>query len=129
MITRSLSRIIFGGSLSLALLFVASLMGGASAVAAPACPSTLCVWEHHSFQGRRIDFGHVLQERSMKNRVIGSHATMNDRISSFVSNHGGNLCFYEHEDFRGLEFRIGPRESWGSMPRWINDKISSFRAC
>ncbi|MEV7286213.1 hypothetical protein AB0O01_16835 [Streptomyces sp. NPDC093252] len=52
-----------------------------------------------------------------------------DSISSVgvTTDHG--MCFYEHANFGGLEFKVGRGEWWAQVPSWINDKISSYRPC
>ncbi|MGV9311913.1 hypothetical protein ACWDR0_06915 [Streptomyces sp. NPDC003691] len=52
-----------------------------------------------------------------------------DSVSSISNSTDLRMCFYEHGNFGGLEFRIGPGEMWATIPGWINDKISSYRPC
>ncbi|MFE7131003.1 hypothetical protein ACFVIM_09095 [Streptomyces sp. NPDC057638] len=52
-----------------------------------------------------------------------------DSVSSLANSTDLRMCFYEHGNFGGLEFRIGPGEWWATLPGWINDKISSYRPC
>ncbi|MFJ3903942.1 hypothetical protein [Streptomyces sp. NPDC090025] len=52
-----------------------------------------------------------------------------DSVSSIGNSTDLHLCFYEHANYGGLEFRIGPGEWWATIPGWINDKISSYRPC
>ncbi|WP_424216295.1 hypothetical protein ACN20G_29580 (plasmid) [Streptomyces sp. BI20] len=52
-----------------------------------------------------------------------------DSTSSIGNSTNLSMCFYEHKNHGGLEFRIGPGEWWATIPSWINDKISSYRPC
>ncbi|MFI1864032.1 hypothetical protein [Streptomyces jumonjinensis] len=52
-----------------------------------------------------------------------------DTTSSIGNSTDLSMCFYEHRNYGGLEFRIGPGEWWATIPGWINDKISSYRPC
>ncbi|MFI0977717.1 hypothetical protein ACH4SP_11950 [Streptomyces sp. NPDC021093] len=52
-----------------------------------------------------------------------------DSTSSIGNSTNLSMCFYEHKNYGGLEFRIGPGEWWATIPNWINDKISSYRPC
>ncbi|MFE3068497.1 hypothetical protein [Streptomyces sp. NPDC059247] len=52
-----------------------------------------------------------------------------DSVSSIGNSTDLRMCFYEHGNYGGLEFRIGPGEWWATLPGWINDKISSYRPC
>ncbi|MFF3431387.1 hypothetical protein [Streptomyces sp. NPDC002602] len=52
-----------------------------------------------------------------------------DTTSSIGNSTNLSMCFYEHRNYGGLEFRIGPGEWWATIPGWINDKISSYRPC
>ncbi|MFJ2742932.1 hypothetical protein ACIO3O_25075 [Streptomyces sp. NPDC087440] len=52
-----------------------------------------------------------------------------DSTSSIGNSTNLSMCFYEHKNYGGLEFRIGPGEWWATIPGWINDKISSYRPC
>ncbi|MER6911860.1 hypothetical protein ABT354_09325 [Streptomyces sp. NPDC000594] len=52
-----------------------------------------------------------------------------DTTSSISNSTDLRMCFYEHTNFRGLEFRIGPGEWWATIPSWIDNKISSYRPC
>ncbi|MFE4632187.1 hypothetical protein ACFRJ1_02245 [Streptomyces sp. NPDC056773] len=52
-----------------------------------------------------------------------------DTTSSIGNSTSFSMCFYEHKNYGGLEFRIGPGEWWATVPSWINDKISSYRPC
>ncbi|MFF4450008.1 hypothetical protein [Streptomyces sp. NPDC001502] len=52
-----------------------------------------------------------------------------DTTSSIGNSTNLSLCFYEHKNYGGLEFRIGPGEWWATIPSWIDNKISSYRPC
>ncbi|MGW3652432.1 hypothetical protein [Streptomyces sp. NPDC000878] len=52
-----------------------------------------------------------------------------DTTSSIGNSSSFSMCFYEHKNYGGLEFRIGSGEWWATIPSWINDKISSYRPC
>ncbi|MEW1547852.1 hypothetical protein [Streptomyces tsukubensis] len=52
-----------------------------------------------------------------------------DSTSSIGNSTNLRMCFYEHGNYGGLEFRIGPGEWWATLPGWINDRISSYRPC
>ncbi|MEV7286381.1 peptidase inhibitor family I36 protein [Streptomyces sp. NPDC093252] len=112
------------------------LLAGAAALAAtaglatatPAAAGTpdrcnglaLCLFEHSNYDGTAWVWFSVPRSDSVR--------AGNDATSSLVNNSANSLCFYENQG-TGLEFRIGPWERWGSVPSWINDKISSFRIC
>lgn len=106
-------------------------LGVGSANAEPSCPSgsTACVWESQGYTQRVIYFGNAREERRMKSRKIGAFDDMDNRISSLISTYDGHLCFYDLEDFGGVEFKIGPKEKWATIPWWIDNKISSFKVC
>ncbi|MGE7387000.1 peptidase inhibitor family I36 protein [Streptomyces sp. NPDC004126] len=105
------------------------------------CPANwVCLWSENDFirgnPGGGSDYGAVGSDGNVSNMgnfffeaKLARWKGMQDRASSVVNNTGNSVCFYEHNDYGGLEFRIGPREKWSSVPSWINDKISSFKYC
>ncbi|MET8830548.1 peptidase inhibitor family I36 protein [Streptomyces sp. NPDC004610] len=114
-----------------------ALFAGAAALAAtaglatatPAAAGTpdrcngleLCLFQHSNYDGTNWTWFRVPRTVQLS---VG-----NDAVSSLVNNTSNSLCFYEHGNLTGLEFRIGPWERWGSVPSWINDRISSYRIC
>ncbi|MFD0378099.1 peptidase inhibitor family I36 protein [Streptomyces sp. NPDC127112] len=105
------------------------------------CPANwVCLWSESNFvrgnPAGGYDFGAVGSDQNVSDMgkfVFESKLFrwkgMQDSASSVVNNTGSGICFYEHNNYGGLEFRIGPREQWASVPGWINDKISSFKYC
>ncbi|MFI9201957.1 peptidase inhibitor family I36 protein [Streptomyces sp. NPDC053048] len=104
---------------------------------AGACPSNyVCLWSENDFFGSTggSKFTAIASDQNIgdmgKLKRDGALWTgMQDITSSVVNNTGSSICFYEHNGYRGLEFKIGPREKWPSVPSWINDRISSFKYC
>ncbi|MET8831903.1 peptidase inhibitor family I36 protein [Streptomyces sp. NPDC004610] len=103
----------------------AGLMNATPAAAAASdCNGwAVCYWEHNDYNGGVYVFG------SPGTLPQGTPTFGHDLASSIVNNTGSAYCFYEHSYMTGLQFRIGPWERWGSVPSWINDKISSFKPC
>ncbi|MFG2919501.1 peptidase inhibitor family I36 protein [Kitasatospora sp. NPDC048298] len=105
------------------------------------CPANwVCLWSENDFiKGNPkggIDFGAIGSNQNIPDIAYiqflpNEHRWkgMVDDASSVVNNTGSSICFYEHNNYGGLEFRIGPHEQWASVPSWINDKISSFKFC
>ncbi|MFF4299177.1 peptidase inhibitor family I36 protein [Streptomyces vinaceus] len=106
---------------------------------AGSCPSAfVCLWSEGNFiQGTFVDgakFGSFGSNQNIGDmgklkRESSADKGMQDVTSSVLNNTGSAVCFYEHNGYRGAEFRIGPWEQWPSLPSWINDKISSFKYC
>lgn len=106
---------------------------------AGSCPDGhICLWSEGNFiQGRFVydhKFGSVASNQNIGDmgklaRSPAGDKGMQDVTSSVLNNTGSRVCFYEHNGYRGAEFRIGPGEQWPSVPSWINDKISSFKYC
>ncbi|MFI2611011.1 peptidase inhibitor family I36 protein [Kitasatospora sp. NPDC018619] len=104
---------------------------------AGACPANyVCLWSEGSFiSGEPYNkFGAIASNQNIsdlgKLKPDGAlWQGMQDVASSVVNNTGSSVCFYEHNTYGGLEFRVGPREQWASVPSWINDRISSFKYC
>ncbi|MEU3778623.1 peptidase inhibitor family I36 protein [Streptomyces sp. NPDC032472] len=104
---------------------------------AGACPSNyVCLWSENDFVAstRGHKFGAIASNQSIgdmgKLQRDGTLWTgMQDITSSVLNNTGSSICFYEHNGYGGLQFKIGPWERWPSVPQWINDKISSFKYC
>ncbi|MGK5639891.1 peptidase inhibitor family I36 protein [Streptomyces sp. URMC 126] len=104
---------------------------------AGACPANhVCLWSENGFVGNTggHKFGAIASDRNIgdlgKLERSGALWTgMQDITSSVVNNTGSSVCFYEHNGYGGLQFKVGPREQWASVPPWINDKISSFKYC
>ncbi|GAA2994731.1 hypothetical protein GCM10020229_04050 [Kitasatospora albolonga] len=105
------------------------------------CPANwVCLWSDNNFvRGNPkggTDYGAVGSDENtadMGKIVFESKLWrwkgMQDEASSVVNNTGSAICFYEHNNYGGLEFRVGPHEKWASVPGWINDRISSFKYC
>ncbi|MEW1638959.1 peptidase inhibitor family I36 protein [Streptomyces sp. NPDC093801] len=104
---------------------------------AGACPAAhVCLWSENDFVGATSGsrFGAIASNQNVgdlgKLKRDGALWTgMQDVASSVVNNTGSGICFYEHNNYGGLQFRIGPWEKWPSVPSWINDRISSFTYC
>ncbi|MED7955032.1 peptidase inhibitor family I36 protein [Streptomyces sp. BE20] len=104
---------------------------------AGACPGNhVCLWSENDYVGATSGskFGSIASDQNVadmgKLKRDGALWTgMQDTASSVLNNTGSSICFYEHNGYGGLEFRIGPREHWPSVPSWINDRISSFKYC
>ncbi|MFJ3876865.1 peptidase inhibitor family I36 protein [Streptomyces sp. NPDC090077] len=106
---------------------------------AGSCPDGyVCLWSEGNFiQGKPVldhKFGAVASNQNIGDmgklaRTSAGDKGMQDTASSVVNNTGSSICFYEHNNYGGLQFKIGPREKWPSVPAWINDKISSFKYC
>ncbi|MEU2391520.1 peptidase inhibitor family I36 protein [Streptomyces sp. NPDC007369] len=103
------------------------------------CPDGyVCLWSEGNFiRGKFVNyhkFGSVASNQNVGDmgklaRTSAGDKGMQDVTSSVLNNTGSRICFYEHNGYGGLEFKIGPREKWPSVPSWINDKISSFKYC
>ncbi|MFD0378101.1 peptidase inhibitor family I36 protein [Streptomyces sp. NPDC127112] len=124
------------------LVMTAATSAGASVLlgigqGAGACPgSHVCLWSENDFVGATSGskFGAIASNQNVgdlgKLQRDGALWTgMQDITSSVVNNTGNAICFYEHNNYGGLQFRIGPWEKWPSVPSWINDRISSFKYC
>ncbi|MCF3179074.1 peptidase inhibitor family I36 protein [Streptomyces polychromogenes] len=104
---------------------------------AGACPGGhVCLWSENDFVGATSGskFGAIASNQNVgdlgKLQRDGALWTgMQDITSSVVNNTGSAICLYEHNNYGGLQFRIGPWEKWPSVPSWINDRISSFKYC
>ncbi|MEU9334892.1 peptidase inhibitor family I36 protein [Streptomyces sp. NPDC048290] len=81
---------------------------------------TMCLFSDSNYGGT------LLRWNYQPSGTLSSH---HDITSSIVNNSGSAYCFYEHPDYGGLQFRIGPWERWASVPYWINDRISSLHPC
>ncbi|MEU8777364.1 peptidase inhibitor family I36 protein [Streptomyces sp. NPDC048606] len=106
---------------------------------AGSCPDNhVCLWPEGNFIERSFANDHKYSSVASNQNVgdmgkLGRDSAgdkgMQDVTSSVLNNTGSAVCFYEHNNYGGMEFRIGPREHWPSVPSWINDKISSFKRC
>ncbi|MGW2672158.1 peptidase inhibitor family I36 protein [Streptomyces sp. NPDC001272] len=104
---------------------------------AGACPAGhVCLWSENGFVGATQGgkFGAIASDQNVgdmgKLQRDGALWTgMQDIASSVVNNTGSGICFYEHNYYGGLEFKVGPHEKWPAVPSWINDRISSFKYC
>ncbi|MEU3778624.1 peptidase inhibitor family I36 protein [Streptomyces sp. NPDC032472] len=106
---------------------------------AGSCPNGyVCLWSEGNFIQGKFVYDHKFGSFASNQNVgdmgkLGRTSTgdkgMQDITSSVVNNTGSSICFYEHNWYGGLEFKIGPWEKWPSVPSWINDKISSFKYC
>ncbi|MET9400386.1 peptidase inhibitor family I36 protein [Kitasatospora sp. NPDC002965] len=105
------------------------------------CPANwVCLWSENNFvrgnPASGYDYGAVGSDQNVSDMGKFTYESklfrwkgMQDSASSVVNNTGSSICFYEHNGYGGLEFRIGPSEKWASVPSWINDRISSFKFC
>ncbi|MBD0674974.1 peptidase inhibitor family I36 protein [Streptomyces sp. CBMA156] len=106
---------------------------------AGSCPSGyICLWSEGNFiEGtfyNNAKFGAFASDQNTGDmgklqKVSSTDKGMQDIASSVVNNTGSHICFYEHNNYGGAEFKVGPHEQWPSLPSWINDKISSFKYC
>ncbi|MEV7541080.1 peptidase inhibitor family I36 protein [Streptomyces sp. NPDC089915] len=139
---RKTARFAVGAAAVAGLVMTAAVSANASVLlgigqGAGACPANqVCLWSENDFVGATggSKFGAIASNQNIgdmgKLRRDGALWTgMQDTASSVVNNTGSAICFYEHNDYGGLQFRIGPREKWPSVPSWINDRISSFKYC
>ncbi|MFJ3876864.1 peptidase inhibitor family I36 protein [Streptomyces sp. NPDC090077] len=102
-----------------------------------ACPANyVCLWSENGFVGATSGpkYGAIASDQNIADmgklkRTGALWDGMQDTASSVVNNTGSSICFYEHNNYGGLQFKIGPREKWPSVPSWINDRISSFTYC
>ncbi|MEV7284144.1 peptidase inhibitor family I36 protein [Streptomyces sp. NPDC093252] len=81
----------------------------------------LCLWYDGNYENTRVMWDYL--------PIDGNFTVAHDVTSSLVNNSSSTLCFYEHPDYGGLEFRVAPWARWAYVPSWINDKISSMRRC
>lgn len=105
------------------------------------CPANwVCLWSENDFvRGNPrdgYDYGAVGSDQNIPDMgkfkfesKLFRWKGMQDSASSVVNNTGSSICFYEHNKYGGLEFKVGPHEKWSSVPSWINDRISSYRYC
>ncbi|MCX5098380.1 MULTISPECIES: peptidase inhibitor family I36 protein [unclassified Streptomyces] len=105
-----------------ALAFTAGI---ASMTASPAvadsdqCPyGSFCVWEKSSYRG---DFRHYTS--STPN--VGDYT--NDRMTSYWNRTGKTVSVYEHSNYVGRMFTVGPGKSEAAMASHFNDKMMSLR--
>ncbi|MGV9311912.1 peptidase inhibitor family I36 protein [Streptomyces sp. NPDC003691] len=115
----------------LALLGAVVTLAASAGVLANATPAEAagCMGNGRSLCLRKdVNYGGYSLPFSMPN-VHTNLGQYQDQVSSIVNDSHYSICFYEHPNYGGLEFRIGPWEWWASLPGWINDKISSFRPC
>lgn len=106
---------------------------------AGSCPDGyVCLWSEGNFIQGRFVYDHKFGSAGSTQNIgdMGKLARspagdkgMQDVASSVLNNTGSSICFYEHNGYRGAEFKIGPWERWPSVPSWINDRISSFEHC
>ncbi|MFF2546952.1 peptidase inhibitor family I36 protein [Kitasatospora sp. NPDC058063] len=142
-ISRKMTRL--GLCAAAAVGLVVTVAGSASAntilgigQGAGACPTNyVCLWSESGFvanTGHTGKFGAIASDQNISDmgkleQKGGLWTGMQDTTSSVLNNTGSSICFYENNNYGGLEFRIGPREQWPSVPSWINDRISSFKYC
>ncbi|MBC2874273.1 MULTISPECIES: peptidase inhibitor family I36 protein [Streptomyces] len=143
---RTLSRLTVGAA-ALAGAVVATTTGASAAILTDIqtgpgkCPANwVCLWSDNNYirgnPGGGTDYGAVGSDSDVSDMgkfkfesKLWRWKGMQDEASSVVNNTGSSICFYEHNGYSGLEFKIGPGEKWASVPSWINDKISSFKHC
>ncbi|MET8827947.1 hypothetical protein ABZX40_18805 [Streptomyces sp. NPDC004610] len=110
----------------LALIGAVSAMAATAGVVATATPAAaqgnVFVYAHYNYSIPVYPSGAPVW-------VANLSGPAQDSISSVGSSADHGMCFYEHGNFGGLEFRIGAGEWWAQVPWWINDKISSYRPC
>ncbi|MCX4870123.1 peptidase inhibitor family I36 protein [Streptomyces sp. NBC_00825] len=99
--------------------------GAASMTASPAvadsdqCPSgSFCVGEKSSYRG---DF----RNYTSSNPNVGDY--MNDRMTSYWDRTGITVSVYEHSNYVGCMFTIGPGKSEAAMASHFNDSMTSLR--
>ncbi|MBD0674975.1 peptidase inhibitor family I36 protein [Streptomyces sp. CBMA156] len=142
-LSKNLTRL--GLAAATAVGLVVTVAGSASAntilgvgQGAGACPTNyVCLWSENGFVGNTgpsYKFGSLASDQNIgdlgKLEKDGAFwKGMQDITSSVLNNTGSHICFYEHNDYGGAEFKVGPHEQWPSLPSWINDKISSFKYC
>ncbi|MGW3230082.1 peptidase inhibitor family I36 protein [Kitasatospora sp. NPDC001095] len=141
-LSKNLTRLGLAAATAVGLVVTVAGSAGANTIltighGAGACPANyVCLWSEGGFvRGEPYQkFGSFASDQNIsdmgKLKPEGAFwQGMQDITSSVVNNTGSSICFYEHNNYGGLEFRIGPREQWPSLPSWINDKISSFKYC
>ncbi len=142
--TRKTPKLASCAAAATALLMTVATSAGATAVfdighGAGSCPDGyVCLWSEGNFiQGKFVydhKFGSVASNQNVGDmgklsRSPTGDKGMQDVTSSVLNNTGSSICFYEHNGYGGLEFKIGPWERRPSVPSWINDRISSFKYC
>ncbi|MEV6975308.1 peptidase inhibitor family I36 protein [Kitasatospora sp. NPDC093806] len=105
---------------------------------AGACPANyVCLWSEGGYvadTGPSYKFGSIASDQNIGDLGKLEHTSLGDKgmqdiTSSVVNNTRSSICFYEHNWYGGLEFKVGPGERWPAVPSWINDRISSFKYC
>ncbi|MFI9201958.1 peptidase inhibitor family I36 protein [Streptomyces sp. NPDC053048] len=139
-----MTRLALGAAAAAGLMLATANSASAASVfdighGAGSCPNGyVCLWSEGNFiQGKFVydhKFGSIASNQNIGDmgklaRTSTGDKGMQDVTSSVVNNTGSGICFYEHNGYGGLQFKIGPREQWPSVPSWINDKISSFKYC
>ncbi|MFB9365114.1 peptidase inhibitor family I36 protein [Kitasatospora albolonga] len=136
----------FGVSAALAAGLTLALSTSANAASvydishgAGSCPDGyVCLWPeanfiHHNFalESKYGSYGsnQNVGDMGKLGRGPAGDKGMQDVASSLVNKTGSSICFYEHNWYGGLQFKVGPHEEWPYLPGWINDKISSFKYC
>lgn len=89
--------------------------------------ANVCFWVDNNYKGYGVAL--VGPSFSVADILKEGFPVMDNKISSFVNNTGGNYCLYEKEGYGGAVMKMGPREHWASLPDWINDKTSSMKPC
>ncbi|MFD7440850.1 peptidase inhibitor family I36 protein [Streptomyces sp. NPDC059909] len=108
---------------------------------AGSCPANwVCLWNDPNFVARDEgaytgpegvgDYEPIPDMGKLKfEGQLGGWQGMQDEATSVVNNTWNNVCFYEHNWYSGLEFRIQGKEQWAYVPWWIDNKISSWKWC
>ncbi|MFH7599970.1 peptidase inhibitor family I36 protein [Streptomyces racemochromogenes] len=120
---RKTARLAVSAATVAGLVMTAATSAGASVLlgigqGAGACPgSHVCLWSENDFVGATSGskFGAIASNQNVgdlgKLQRDGALWTgMQDITSSVVNNTGSAICFYEHNNYGGLQFRIGPWE-------------------
>ncbi|MEV6975307.1 peptidase inhibitor family I36 protein [Kitasatospora sp. NPDC093806] len=143
-LSRKITRLGLSAAAAIGLVVTASTSASATNVfwlghGAGSCPDGyVCLWSEANFiEGTFLNdskFGSFASNQNTGDMgklksVANTDKGMQDVTSSVLNNTRSSICFYEHNGYGGLEFKIGPGEHWPYLPSWINDRISSFKYC
>ncbi|MGK5639890.1 peptidase inhibitor family I36 protein [Streptomyces sp. URMC 126] len=141
---KKMTRLALGAAAAAGLVVATAASASATNVfdighGAGSCPDGyVCLWSEGNFIRGGFVYDHKFGSFASNQNVsdLGKLARtstgdkgIQDVTSSVINNTGSSICFYEHNGYGGLQFKVGPREQWPSVPSWINDKISSFKYC
>lgn len=116
---------VFALALAVAMGISTGVASAAPADASQCGSYAVCLYTDQGYGGQFVGYaqGQWVFDNDLRNDGI------NDDVSSIISNWNGNLCFFSDIDQSGLEFQIGPDQSWATLPSWIDNQISSFTSC